>query len=359
MIGDVHESYVRGNAIHQTYNRAITTHGVHYFRVERNVAYDTMGHTYFIEDAAETKNRYEHNLSIKTKLSDALLNTDQSPGGFWITHPDNYFIGNAVAGSDAYGFWFDMQEHSTGPSFDVSICPEYAPLGSFTDNSAHSIKKYGLRIFHALIPREKPCSSSPYDPDYLANGETDPYWQNPKVPAIFENMIAWMCGENGAITERTGAVTFKDFKIADSGMAGIEFSVVEDVEIDGYAVVDGGVIVGNTELNDADNVIANAEAIWGLIGPRTEWFSAKGVSFYNFKTENSAAIGTCSKCFFGQTTDSGARTITLSELSFDDQTVSKRIKYQYPNKAIIHDLDGSLTNLGGESWATPYRAHNE
>ena len=154
MIGDVHESYVRGNAIHRTYNRAITTHGVHFFRVERNVAYDTMGHTYFIEDGAETKNRYEQNLSIKTKSSNALLNTDQSPGGFWITHPDNHFIGNAVAGSDAYGFWFDMPEHSTGPSFSESICPEFSPLGSFVDNSAHSIKKYGLRIFHALMPRE-------------------------------------------------------------------------------------------------------------------------------------------------------------------------------------------------------------
>ena len=142
-------------------------------------------------------------------------------------------------------------------------------------------------------------------------------------------------------------------------MAGIEFSVIEDVELDGYAVVEGGVIIGNSELNDPENVITNADATWGLIGPRSEWFSAKGVSFYNFKTENSAAIGTCSKCFFGQTTDSGARTITLSNLTFDDGTVSRRINYQYPLRAIIHDLDGSLTNLGGESWATPYRPHND
>ncbi len=34
MIGTVHNSYVRGNAIHHTYNRAVTIHGVHYLRVQ-------------------------------------------------------------------------------------------------------------------------------------------------------------------------------------------------------------------------------------------------------------------------------------------------------------------------------------
>lgn len=34
MIGTVHGSLVKGNAIHHSYNRAVTTHGVHYFKVE-------------------------------------------------------------------------------------------------------------------------------------------------------------------------------------------------------------------------------------------------------------------------------------------------------------------------------------
>lgn len=33
MIGSVSKSLVKGNSIHQTYNRAITIHGVNYFRV--------------------------------------------------------------------------------------------------------------------------------------------------------------------------------------------------------------------------------------------------------------------------------------------------------------------------------------
>lgn len=56
------------------------------------------------------------------------------------------------------------------------------------------------------------------------------------MPAVFEDLIAWKCGRNGAITERTGAVVFKNFRIADSGIAGIEFSVIEGV-VNGYAMV--------------------------------------------------------------------------------------------------------------------------
>jgi len=76
MIGTVHNSYVRGNSIYHTYNRAVTIHGVHYFRILKNVAFDTMGHTFFVEDAAETKNYLNGNIAIQVKASMSLLNTD-------------------------------------------------------------------------------------------------------------------------------------------------------------------------------------------------------------------------------------------------------------------------------------------
>lgn len=76
MIGTVHSSYIRNNAIHHTFNRAVTIHGIHYLRVQNNVAYHTMGHTIFIEDAAETKNLIEGNLIVDVRRSWSLLNTD-------------------------------------------------------------------------------------------------------------------------------------------------------------------------------------------------------------------------------------------------------------------------------------------
>jgi hypothetical protein len=106
MIGTVRRSYVRSNSVHHTFNRAVTIHGVHYLRIQNNVAYNVMGHTYFIEDAIETKNIIEYNLGILTKRSSALLNTDITPATFWITNPDNIVRHNAAAGSDNYGFWY-------------------------------------------------------------------------------------------------------------------------------------------------------------------------------------------------------------------------------------------------------------
>ena len=358
MIGNVHKSYVHGNAVHQTYNRAFTTHGVHYFRVTNNIAFDTKGHTFFIEDAIETNNYYDHNLAIQVKKSNSLLGTDQSPGGFWITNADNILTNNAIAGTDAYAYWYDMQTTAVGPSYDPNICPEYVKLGEFRDNTAHSTKKYGLRIFHALIPRTYPCAASPYDPDYEENGYDDPYWQNPKIPAIFENLVAWKCGRNGAISERTGAVQFHDFKVADNGIAGMEYSAIKDLGTYGYAKVVGGVTVGNTGLNDDDNILAQ-KTLHGVVGPRDEWFGVEDTMFFNYNQEGraSTALGTCSHCWHPAATDSGGRTYYVKNLQIDDATVPIRIHWNVPYREIILDLDGSLTGLGANSWATFYYPH--
>jgi len=64
------------------------------------VCYIIKGHNFFIEDGVETKNRLINNLGISTRRSWSLLNTDQTPATFWITHPDNQFEGNRAAGSD-------------------------------------------------------------------------------------------------------------------------------------------------------------------------------------------------------------------------------------------------------------------
>jgi hypothetical protein len=44
-------------------------------------------------------------------------------------------------------------------------------------------------------------------------------------------------------------------------------------------------------------------------------------------------------------------------LKFDDASVPRRILYQTPRREIIHDLDGSLTGVGPDSWATYFHPH--
>lgn len=89
MSGDVTGSYVRGCAIHHTFNRAVTIHGVQGLLVEHNVAYHVMGHAYFIEDGIETGNTIQYNLGVHVTSSSSLLNVDVTPGTFWITNPNN------------------------------------------------------------------------------------------------------------------------------------------------------------------------------------------------------------------------------------------------------------------------------
>ena len=123
MVGNVMQSYVKGNSIHDSNNRAITIHGVNYLTVQDNVAYNIKGHSIFIEDSIERRNFLYNNLVMNTHRSWSLLNTDTTPANFWITFPDNDFIGNHAAGSENYGFWFDPKDHSTGPSASTDVCP--------------------------------------------------------------------------------------------------------------------------------------------------------------------------------------------------------------------------------------------
>ena len=53
MNGDCSSSYVRGNAIHDSYARMVTIHAVSFLRVQWNVGHRAMGHNIFLEDGIE------------------------------------------------------------------------------------------------------------------------------------------------------------------------------------------------------------------------------------------------------------------------------------------------------------------
>ena len=172
MIGRVRKSYIRRVSIHHTFNRAVAIHGVHYLRVQDNVAFETMGHTYFIEDGVETKNIITGNLGANTRESFALLTVDATPATYWITNPDHYVVNNVAAGSTHYGFWFFPEPKVRGASeAEGKGLPAGVPLLKWADNEAHNNGKYGLRIFtnnpdqvptaaSGFYPRRKPCRTS-------------------------------------------------------------------------------------------------------------------------------------------------------------------------------------------------------
>jgi len=171
------------------------------------------------------------------------------------------------------------------------------------------------------------------------------------IPAKFYRLTSYRNGRNGAIAERVGAVEFHDFKVADNKLAGIEMSLTEDL-IDGYAKVYGGLIIGQS----VNNAGLSGSSPHGIIGPRTEGFTIDGAKFFNYNWNEAAALGTCSHCFHSASTDSGARTVTTRNLLLDS-TVTRKIKYQYPQRGIFHDEDGTLTGKGADTYATANHLH--
>lgn len=109
---DPERTYARSNAIHDVFQRCITVHGTHGVTVENNVAYNTYGHCYFLEDGGEKNNTFHHNLGLVTRAGPTIP-SDRLPATFWVTSPLNVLTDNAAAGSEGMGIWYIFAENVT------------------------------------------------------------------------------------------------------------------------------------------------------------------------------------------------------------------------------------------------------
>ena len=131
MSGSIPNCVIKSSSIHRSFNRAVALHGVHDVLVESNVAYDVMGHAYFLEDAIETRNTFAYNLAVLTRPSNALLSTDQTVAApeleliprrlsARLATPRNRLVSNAFGPHDwqPAAFWItnvDNQARSRAP----------------------------------------------------------------------------------------------------------------------------------------------------------------------------------------------------------------------------------------------------
>jgi|GEM_PF-944917 len=118
--GDVSGQYIKNSSIHHSFQRCITVHGTNNALVEDNVCYDHYGHGFFLEDGDEVGNTFAGNLGILSRLplqDRHLLQSDidrssperfPGPSTFWVSNPDNTFVGNVSAGSQGTGFWMSF-----------------------------------------------------------------------------------------------------------------------------------------------------------------------------------------------------------------------------------------------------------
>ena len=101
-----------------------------------------------------------------------------------------------------------------------------------------------------MIPRKYPCKSITYD----VSNTTDPYHNNPSIPANFDGFTGWKNGRNGAIAGKIGDLRFNNFKVADNKLAGIEISMCDDYG-DNTTRINNALVIGRT--NNSEPALEN------------------------------------------------------------------------------------------------------
>ena len=319
--GDVSESYVRGCGIHHTFNRAVTVHAVDNLLVEKNVAYNVLGHAYFLEDGIEQGNIIQDNLGVFVRGSSSLLNVDITPATFWSVNPNNTIRRNAAAGGTHFGFWYRLPNHPTGPSFTTSISPIHLPLGEFSGNSAHSFGWYGLWVFPSYFP-----------------GDNDVCKE--EKPAVFKDFLAWR-NDKGLEFQDIGAVQVQNSIFLDNKFSGVEVTTVQTPWGENGAVVSNSLIAAHTNLSSEDG-INNVCTRAGVKLPHTNYFTVSNITFYNFDRDNCHSIRACSFCRGEQ---QGGYESRFSGLTFINSP--RLTKWQWMHEQVFRDLDGSLTGTRG------------
>ena len=166
---------IDSNSIHHSYNKCVTVHQTNGLTISNNVCARVVGHLYYLESGSEENVAFLHNLGIGAMSNafsipaantaateafwsgDYLVNgvdgdggngydgfnvafsddgsvtgTAQTASGFWITNlGSNKFVGNAVAGCQAFGRGFWILPGTSAAQYAV------LPKGNFADNRAH------------------------------------------------------------------------------------------------------------------------------------------------------------------------------------------------------------------------------
>ena len=323
--GNVSGSYVRGCAIHHTFNRAVTIHAVDHLLVEKNVAFNILGHAYFLEDGIEQYNIIQDNLGIFVRASSSLLNVDITPATFWVVNPNNILRRNAAAGGTHFGFWYRLPANPTGPSFTPEVCPRKQRVLEFSNNTAHSFGWYGLWVFRRYHP----------SPSGDCNDQGN-------APVYYDNFFAWR-NDKGVEFDVVGSLQVRNSVMLDNRFAGVEITDVETVWGDQGAAVSDTLIVGYSGISSDDFCTES-----GIRTPKSFYLTVSGVTFANFDRSGCYPVVSCSFC---KTMQGGFET-RYRDISYVNAGEAIT-KWDWEHQHIHRDMDGTLTRTGSPQLLIP------
>lgn len=307
-------SYVKANSIHRSFQRAVTTHDTDRWEVRDNVAFDVMGHAYFMEDGAERFNSITGNLGVLTKKSSALLEGDNNPACFWTATPMNFWSDNVAAHSQGRGFWFEL----AGSLDDAPFCPVHMQLGEFENNTFHTNRDIGLRIYPQWTPLEPSCGGQP-------------------VAQYLRNMVSFRNGGNGLFSKDHGDLHHVGAFLMENG--GYDVSIVKLIAVnyDQNPHLLNCIFVGKLYPNP------DVDPEWDLdqhaiLSPQEEYWYGKNLTFVNYG--RGGALSGCNDCLAGSKMKQGAHTIRYENLKWVNTEL--RILYANVKRELFWDLDGTL-----------------
>jgi hypothetical protein len=154
--GSIAGSRIAKNSIRDSNQRCIVLAGTDNASVEENIAYNTAGHCFVLQDGTETGNHFVRNLGVKTKTVATVIPGDESdgyPSTFFSASADNIWEENVAAGSEADGFSIELQSSVKGLHADEysSINPAALPLTLFKNNVAHSNQRVSRHDMYHLL----------------------------------------------------------------------------------------------------------------------------------------------------------------------------------------------------------------
>ncbi len=333
LAGDRTGDYVKNTSIHRSFNRAVVIHASHNILVEQTVAYDHIGSGYFLENAVETGNKFYYNLGLVTREptpGEEILPTDlgpkqfqiSGPGTFWITNPNNEFVGNVAGGSQqGSGFWYALPTGPLNQSINdpqyASVRPQTTALRLFQGNRAHS-NAIGLDVDGGPDVNTDAAVSSHYAPSRVAN---------------FSDFTAFANSKNGVYFRGTSRLKLPNARLADN-VQGTMFAF-------GQTISDS-LIVGVSGNNFGG---AKKQGFAVYDGPNT----VRNVHFAGF---NNAGAGLFSVI------GAASRHVNhiFEEITFDDPATP----FTFPNSSAnnllsrhwgfsLYDADGTLTGTAGQS----------
>jgi len=390
IVGDAPGQYIRNSAIHDTYSRCVTVHGTNYVTVENNVAYNTVGHCYFLEDAVEHDNQFVHNLGVQTKChmtlpcvptnlapgrpitgpagqasKDILIPSDNTAATFWITNPDNSYRDNVAAGSDEVGFWFALPVHPTGAfegtEISANTWPRQTKVREFKGNTAHS------NFDGFMFDRgPKPDGTFSVVGSNYHCGFADPAdTSSERLVSVFENFTSYK-NRNGGVWGRGELHLFKNLKVADNAIGYTHAAAAPGRAAYTSKVVDS-LFVGETD--NIGNPSTPAEIAYGRSMPNDipdfpirgyEYYDLRhdvvNTTFVNFEpnaTREAGAISYLMYTSFGMSTENsieGAKFVNARPVHFPPVVRKWASDFGRRNAwrgATIHDLDGSVGGVPG------------